>query len=324
MVTRILDVLHICIPVFMLIGLGRVLTARGIMTASHRGFLNGLIYHLALPCLIFAALVRQPVAELLNGALIVSTVSATLLVTLLYAVCAALGRLRGGVAAAFVFGTFWANVSYIGFPLSMNAFGQQQGLAMAAVVNAFAMPAFVIIGHILIGLYARGDARGLGAAVGKGIGNPIVLSAIAGLGCAWALSVAPVDRAPAWLTMAGSTVMSFLELAGDMGLPVALLCVGSALKLSAVQSAKPALVLVVGGKLILTPLITLILLSVFFPHAAHAARGVAVLLMATPTAVASYVIATKHGVAQDFVAAMLVVSTLLSMITIPVWLFFLT
>jgi predicted permease len=59
------------------------------------------------------------------------------------------------------------------------------------------------------------------------------------------------------------------------------------------------------------------------PDAEVATRGICVLLTGTPNAVASYVISREIGVEEGFVAAMLVVSTALSVITIPVWLYIL-
>jgi predicted permease len=61
------------------------------------------------------------------------------------------------------------------------------------------------------------------------------------------------------------------------------------------------------------------------PHAAIESRGVAVLLAATPSAISSYVVARQIGVpeAETFIAPMLVVSHLVSIISIPVWLYFL-
>ncbi len=320
MVDRILEVLRICIPVFVMIGIGRFLTARGIMTAAHRGFLNMLIYYIALPALIFSALVQQSVAELLNTSLIISTIGATCIVALLYGIFALIRGYKSGFGAVFVFGTFWANVSYIGFPLAMSAFGEARGLAMAAVVNAFAMPAFVILGHMLIGMYASGGEGGIAASVRKGLVNPIVISAVLGLLCAAFVDILP-SRLPSWIQTAGDTALSFLELAGDMGLPLALICVGSAVRMQAIRARPLPLTLVILGKLVISPCITLALFSFFFPDALHAARGVAVVLMATPNAVASYVICTTHGIAEDFIASLLVVSTVASMITIPVWLF---
>ena len=49
--------------------------------------------------------------------------------------------------------------------------------------------------------------------------------------------------------------------------------------------------------------------------------GVVVILAATPNAVASYVVSCQMGVEEGFVSSALVVSTALSVVTLPIWLY---
>ena len=110
--------------------------------------------------------------------------------------------------------------------------------------------------------------------------------------------------------------------AGAMGLPLALMTIGAALHLGKVKEHRWALAAVVTGKLVLMPLVTLLVARALFPAAPTATVAVAVLLSACPNAVASYVIACKTGVDEGFVASLLALSTALSIITIPTWLYF--
>ena len=154
----------------------------------------------------------------------------------------------------------------------------------------------------------------------------ILLAALAGIlvacigegfrGEAGTLTVHPLINASLRLTGA------FLQLIGSMGLPLALITIGSSLHLGKVREHKWVLAIVVTGKLILMPLITLLVARTFFPAAANTTVAVAVLLGACPNAVASYVIACKTDIDEGFVASMLVLSTALSIFTIPTWLYF--
>ena len=58
-----------------------------------------------------------------------------------------------------------------------------------------------------------------------------------------------------------------------------------------------------------------------YPDASLQTLGIGVLLASMPDAVASYVIAKQAGVEEGFVSSMLVLSTGVSIITIPVWLY---
>jgi len=120
---RIVHVLEICLPVFLVIGLGKLLQMRGTLNADHRQLLNKLVYYLALPALIFAEVARQRFSDLLNAQLLLPSIAAVLLIALVFTAIVIIRKYRGGVAAVVIFGTFWANVTYMGFPLSHSAFG---------------------------------------------------------------------------------------------------------------------------------------------------------------------------------------------------------
>lgn len=323
-IERALLVVRICLPVFGLIGLGRLLRSRGQMTSSHQDFLGWLTYQFALPSLIFVELVVQPFESLLNPALIIGTISATTGLLIVYSVAAQLTGITGGTRAAFTFGTFWANVSYIGFPLAAAAFGQQKGIGLAAIVNAFGVPFFVIYGFGLIALHGEIKGTRVGALKSAAL-NPIVLAALLGVMGAWISSLirSTIGLPPVWAMHILEAMRAVLKLVGSMGLPLALLAVGAAIDLRAVRGRVSAVLSTVAGKLILAPLLTLVIMKMFFPDVDKETVGVAVLLMATPSAVASYVVARRLSAGEDFAASALVISTALSVVTIPVWLYIL-
>jgi len=323
---RLFEVFRITLPVFALMGVGKYLQRKGIITVQYRQFLSNLTYYLALPSLIYVELASQPFGVLINPVLIIGTIVSIIIVTVLFSVLVRLFRIKGGHAAAVVFGTFWANVSYMGFPLASGAFGEDTGVAMGAIVNAFAMPLFFIIAFILIVVHTQSEERSFRHATGSALLNPVVLAAFFGLFTAFIISHIPRNtqgELPFWLVQSGETVRAFLKLIGAMGLPLALLAVGASLESSSIKKQKGILLGTIAGKLFLMPLITLVIIKTFFPDADQNARGVAVLLMATPAAVASYVIAGRHQVAESFVSSVLVFSTMGSIVTIPLWLYFL-
>ncbi len=322
---KVVDVLVICMPVFAVMGIGKLLDVRGWMKAEHRVFINSLIYYLALPSLIFNAVAQQRFNQFLNPALLIPAAAGIIILTVIYTLIVKFNRYKGGFAAAVIFGTFWANVTYMGFPLARNAFGDE-GLALAAVYNAFIMPSFIIMGFVLIALHSSQKGDSWSAKLKQTFSNPILLAAFAGILAA--------SAGEAFRDESGAVIMhpiaiaslrlcgSLLKLVGSMGLPLALITIGAALHLGKVKEHKWALAMVLTGKLILMPLITLLSARLFFPDAPKMTVAVAVLLGATPNAVASYVIACKTGADEGFVSSLLVLSTALSIVTIPAWLYF--
>jgi len=326
--SRIMDVLVICVPVFAVLGLGKLLGLKGKIRDEHCTFINWLVYTFSLPALIINEVGKQRFDSFLDPTVILMPLLGLVLVALLTMLIAKINGYTGGFAAAFVFGTFWANATYIGMPLSLNAFGSE-GLAKAAIYNGFVVPFFILFSYLLIGFYGAGTGETkMGARLKKAFLNPILLSAV--LGIAIAL-VAEQFRSPDGslglpvpIISSASLVGSFLKMIGSMGLPLALLSIGASLKWEQTKSHLGALGWTVGCKLVLVPLVTLVLIRIFCPATSLVALGTTVILASTPSAVASYVVSCQLGVERGFVSSMLVLSTALSVITIPIWVYVIT
>ncbi len=322
---RIFEVLEICLPVFAVLGLGKLLGRHGHLGTDRCDFINWLVYHFSLPALIFNAVARQRFSGFLDPAIVLIPLLALVIVAAFTMLIAKVKGYKGGLAAAFVFGTFWANATYIGFPLCINAFGGP-GEEKAALYNAFVLPFFIIIGYLLIGFYGAGSGEiKIGARLRKALINPILLSAVAGIGVAL---VADPFRAPTGelqlplpiISMATLTG-SFLKPVGSMGFPLALLSIGASLKWEQSRSHFGMPSWSIGCKLVLLPLFTLLLIQLLLPSATPVSKGVAVILAGTPNAVACYVISSQLGVEKSFVGSMLVASTGLALFTIPIWVY---
>jgi predicted permease len=323
--SQIIDVLLICIPVFAVLGLGKVLGIKGTIKDEHCAFINGLVYHICLPSLIFNEVAKQRFSTFFDPTVILVPLSTLVLIALLTMGIAKINRYKGSFAAAFVFGTFWANVTYIGLPLCQNAFGSE-GLAKAAIYNAFVMPFFILFGYLLIGFYGggTGDVK-MGSRLQKAFLNPVLLSAVVGILIALIGEQFRTDQGvlnlPQPIVVSALLFSSFLKMIGSMGLPLALLSIGASLKWEQTRAHLGALSWSVGCKLILAPLVTLLLIRIFYPNASQVSLGVSVMLAGTPNAVASYVISCQLGVERGFVSSMLVLSTALSVVTIPIWVY---
>lgn len=323
--SRIMDVLVICVPVFAVLGLGKLLGMRGKIRDEHCSFINWLVYTFSLPALIINEVSKQRFDQFMDPALVLVPIVALILVALITMLIAKINGYTGSFAAAFTFGTFWGNASYVGFPLCQNAFGSE-GLAKAAIYNGFVVPFFIVGGYLLIGFYGAGTGRTkIGPRLKAAFLNPIVLAAVFGVLMALVGEQLRDPEGALELPMAGisalSLVSAFLKMIGSMGLPLALLSIGASLKWEQTRSHLGALSWTIGAKLILFPLIVLLLIRFVCPGAAPEARAVAVILSAVPSAVASYVVSCQLGVERGFVSSMLVLSTVFSVITIPIWVY---
>ncbi len=266
---RVLDVLVVCVPVFAVMGLGKWLELHGQMNHSRRDFINWLVYYFALPALIFREVSQQRFGSFLDPALTLWPLAAFVFVALVTMLVARVLRYRGAFTAAFVFCTFWANVTYMGFPLCQNAFGME-GLAKAAIYNALVMPFFVLFGYALIGFYGAGKTMTWRSKLRQAVLNPVVMAAVAGIGVALVgerfRDATGVLVLPVGIVGFLALVGSFLKLIGSMGLPLALLAIGASIHWQQTKAHMGALIYTVLAKLVVLPLLTYIGLRLFFPR----------------------------------------------------------
>ncbi|MGX9352864.1 AEC family transporter [Shimia sp. W99] len=283
----ILTVLEIVAPVFLLAGLGFLWVKAGFEYRIQ--FVTRLAMTVAVPCLIFTALMK-------TEADLASLVTLTLAGTVGYAAIGALGLSLLVVAklnlrtylAPFIFG----NTGNLGIPLALFAFGQP-GLEKAVVMLALSAILSFTIGIWLVA--GRGS-------FGKMMKEPMIWATILG-----ALFLWQDWETPRFLT-------NTLDLIGQMAIPLMLITLGVA-----VARLTP-------GRVVTAVWLSLVKLVLCAAVGWGVARlfgltgtsfGVLVLQLATPVAVTAYLLAEKYEADSEAVAGFVVVSTLTSVIGLP-------
>jgi len=302
-----IQILNTLAPIFLLIVLGLLLRRTGL--APHELFrqTNRLVYWIALPALLFektaAASVAGAAAVRLAGVLVggmVACIAAGYLV-------ARLLRLPRTSAGAFVQASYRGNLAYVGLPVILFSLAggaaSSSAAASAAVVALGPVVPLYNLAAVIVLLRGRGGQvplwRRAGVLTGKVAGNPLLLACAAGV--AWS------TWGPAMPTAAART----LQALGQMALPLALLGVGASLAMpsgagSLVRASAAAVVKVAFG-----PLAGLLggLLVGLTPQEMR----IALIYLATPTAVMSFVMAEQLGGDARLSADAVVVSTALSL-----------
>lgn len=285
----VLTVLEITAPVFALGALG-VLWVRGLGWEYPLQFVTRLAMTVAVPCLIFTTLVDAAITPAALASISLASAVAYVAAMVAFFAYVGLTRLdRRTYLAPLIFG----NTGNIGLPLALFAFGEI-GLSYAVVVFAV-----MAIFNFTIGIWmVAGAGSGL-----RVLGEPMVVAAVLGtvfLWQGWGL--------PDWVDNA-------LTLAGQMGIPLMLITLGvavarlspgrlgAAFALSLLKAGLCAAIgYVVGVQFGLEPV----------------ALAVLIVQMMTPVAVTSYLLAEKYEADADAVAGLVVVSTLLSVILLPI------
>ena len=288
-----LTVLEIVTPVFLLAAIGFIWVKLGFEYRVE--FVTRLAMTLAVPCLIFTSLMRTEIDPAALATLSYAALAAYGAVTLAsYLLVQITGLGHRTYLAPIIFG----NTGNLGLPLALFAFGQV-GLGYAVVVFAIMAVLSFTFGVWLV--------SGGGSPI-KALKEPIVAATLLGAVFMW----------QGWETPKPLT--NTLELIGQMAIPIMLLTLGVA-----VARLKP-------GRMGRAVWLSLLKVVICICAAWGVGRWLAlppvpfavlVMQISTPVAVTSYMLAEKYGADSDAVAGLVVVSTLLSVVTIPLTLAFL-
>ena len=307
-------ILNVLAPVFLVIALGAALGRARFISDDVLGGMNRLAYWVGLPCLLLHKIAAASFAE--AGSfdtfwLVLIGMLASLAVggAVAWAV-----RMRRAQVGAFLQAAFRGNLAFVGLAVVLSAFSALQGagpdtLGRAERAVVLTLGPIVPVYNVAAVLVLLACSHKLGARTVRTMSlqvatNPLLIASAAGL----AVSLS------GW-SFPGA-VQRTLETVGQLALPLALLCVGGK-----IASAK------LGGRAGLPLLAAVIKVTVGPVVGFFAARWIgvgpvetsaALILLACPTAVASYVLSEQLGGDSALSAGAVVVSTVLSVISLAV------
>jgi len=253
-------------------------------------FVTRLMLNVAAPCLVFDSLARLTVP--LGDFLAMAAAAAALLAAMAAAALVLLKALRLSVRS-YLPAVAIGNTGNLGLPVALFAFGEP-GLALAiAVFVTHSIGQFVLTPLV----QARTPV------VRTLLTTPVVHAAVLG-----ALALAADVTVPAWLT-------TTLGLFGDLAIPLMLLALGYTLGGLRARNLRLAFGLA-SARFVLSLGVALGIGAVF--RLEGIALGVFVLQGVMPAAVFNYLFAARYARAAEDVAGIVLVSTLLSAVLLPV------
>jgi predicted permease len=284
----------VILPVFIIIALGYLLERW--LSLDARPISRVIFYALA-PCLVFSSTATSAV----SGADIWKIVSFVLLATLAmgllsWAVARAL-RFSRAVESAFLLTTLFVNAGNYGLPVNLFAFGQT-GLERAAI---FFTVSALLTSSVGVYLASRGQASGLDA-LRSVFKVPIVYGALAGFVVNLAAITVPEPVAKA------------VDLVGGASVPLMLLLVGVQLARTSLAGELKVIGLATFARLVVAPAVALVLAA--WLDLRGVTRQACVTEASMPTAVTTIILATEFEANPQFVAGVVFVSTLASVVTL--------
>ncbi len=295
------------IPIFAIVGLGLLAGWRGFLPASFLEPANRLVFYIAIPAMIFRSISGVSLHAQFNLQVLWISLASLLAIFIACWVLSSVFKVSWKSKATFIQGSMHGNLGYIGLAVAFYYLGDD-GLAKASILAGFIM----ILQNFLAVVVLQTHSENLSSKINpikifwKVMGNPVILSALAGILFSAAGFTMPVvvDRS--------------LKILSGLALPTALLVIGATLSLTLVRKRIVHVVSICFFKLVLLPgtgfvgfLLFAIPAKEFLP---------ALILLASPTATISFVMAKEMKADSDLAVAAISATTLLSSFSISVWL----
>ncbi len=287
-------------PIFLIIVIGYGFKRTGFPGDGFWAPAERLSYFVLLPALIIHSLASADLGGLQIWPLASTILLLSAGMTLLAVVLKPILRIDGPGFTSVLQGSVRLN-AYIGFAIAATFFGPV-GLTITAVFIAIMMPTVNVISIAALAVYGSGNGKSWLRIPVQIITNPLILACAAGA----ALNVLDAPR-PDW-------VMGMLDILGKSALPLALLCVGAGLDLSIGRARTGAMVTTCALKLLVMPALAWAIVGA--TGLTGLAASVTLMMAATPSSPATYVMARQLGGDAELMASIVTLENAFAAITL--------
>ncbi|PNK61389.1 AEC family transporter [Psychrobacter sp. FDAARGOS_221] len=311
MLDAILFALTIVLPNLILMGLGFFMRKQGQVSKAFIDQASKLVFNYALPCLLFFSVVQSSVDFSAQLPLIVAGFVVTLILFFGAEGYAKLFIERAEDKGVFVQGVFRSNMAIIGLATVANAYGKE-GLSVGAVYMGVITLVFNVLAVITLSRTSlESESSSASKAshyimmlVKKIISNPLIISLLAAFAYKAldvSLSLPPL---PQVVTYTG-------ELLAALSLPLALICAGATIDIRSMLTLSGLSMQASIGRILIAPIVAVAVGLGFGLTGVH--MGVLFLMVASPTAAASYVMAKAMGGNEVLAANILAFTTVFAL-----------
>lgn len=294
------NVVTMQITMFTLILVGLMVKKKNLVSEEGQKNITDLVLYIVLPCNILNAFMAGESKELLGQFFMVLIISIGIQAFSSIAGKVLYSKKELSRQMSLRYGLICSNAGFLGNPVAEGIFGET-GLAMA---NVFLIPLRIMMWSSGLSIYAgNNDWKGM---IKKVITHPCILACLAGV-LIMCLQL-PVPAVPKNLIQTigrCNTALSMMVIGMILaGADMRLLFDREALAYSVLRLAvMPALVYGVCRLFSMPPLVT----------------GICVILTGMPAGATTSILASKYHADEIFATKLVVISTLLSMVTIPLW-----
>lgn len=296
---------NIVLPVFAIVAAGYVCGWRKLLGAESSQALNGFVYWVALPALLFRAMADVDLEQVWNLPFIASFAGALIVTWVLSSIVGKrVFRLDNAEAALHGLNGAYPNTGFMGIPLAIAAFGEEAALpAIVAAVISVLSVALAIVPIEMARQQQANPMKLVGLAVSALVRNPMIVAPLAGLLWAWGGVQMPV------------AVDTFTGILGAAAGPCALFSIGLFLVGKPMTEDLDEVAAMSVAKLFVQPLLTALAILVLFPTDPLWA-AVAIMSAALPIGSGPFVLAQAQGIYVKRTSTVILATTVLSILTL--------
>jgi len=302
-----MHVINSLAPIFLIIALGKLLQNS---TLFPEGFFKGvvrLVFWIFLPSLLIQKITSSPfdAAAVSRIVLVMSLVSLLCIVAALF--ISKVLKLSSPSTGAFMQGAFRGNLAFVGLPVVIFAMSgtHPQAETLATVTLAPMVIIYNLLSVLILVHYGRTDSSGIFRTYIKPLlTNPLILA------CAIAMLIKTVGWTLPLL------LQRTLGALGHAALPLALLSIGASLSFERLRGAASPSLYASLVKICAAPALGFLLARLIGLGTVESM--VAVLMLASPTAAVSYVMAEAMHADTTIAGRIVVIATLLSAVSLSV------
>lgn len=290
-----MSILATIAPIFIIIAFGFFLTHKRVLSERFISEANRFVFQFPLPFLIFIGIVKSGLKS--TGCLPIAAVTVPSLVVMCIAlVVAKIARYKGDKLGSFVQSTFHGNVTYVGFAVLFYMFGEEglgKGSLLAGTLILFNNALAIVILAITSGRHQSPFKIALSI-----VRTPIIMATFAAI-----IFVLLRLSMPA-------VIMKSLEIVANISLPLALIIIGGSISPAMLRKTfRPAVITTV-LKCFILPGIAFLFYRMCSPDISRAVP--AMVLLATPTAITTYIMARELGGDAELASGCITLSTFAS------------
>lgn len=299
--------LETTLPVFAMVFIGLGLRRVGWINGEFVNTASALVFKATLPTLVFLSIIRADLETALNLHLLVFFLAATLASFALVWGWAA-WRIPREDRGVYAQGAFRGNCGIVGLALAASLYGDY-GLSAGGILLGLVIISYNALSVTVLLAYQPGKSASWRRILKDIARNPLIISVVLAIPFAW------------WEISFPTWVMTSGDYFASLTLPLALLCIGATVSLSALRSDSRIAISSSLMKMVTLP--ALCTGAAWLSGFRGAELGLMFLFFASPTAAASFVMVKALGGNERLAANIIALTTLMASITITLGVFLL-